>query len=120
MPFAVPARDRARLVGVHPDLVRVVEAAAELCPRPFIVVEGLRSIAPPDGAFYIYADVAHLTDDSLSFCQRLLQDTGVATAPGVDFDPVEGCHFIRFSFAVSTPEIEDALSRLRPWFAALA
>ena len=64
---------------------------------------GLRSIAPPDGAFYIYADVAHLTDDSLSFCQRLLQDTGVATAPGVDFDPVEGRHFIRMSFAVSTP-----------------
>lgn len=81
---------------------------------------GLRKIAPPDGAFYIWADIGHLTNDSVAFCEQLLRDTGVATAPGVDFDPAEGHHFIRFSFAVSTPEIEDALSRLRPWFAALA
>jgi len=81
---------------------------------------GLGAIAPPDGAFYIYADVGHLTDDSLAFCKTLLRDTGVATAPGVDFDPVEGRHFIRLSFAVSTPEIEEALSRLIPWFAARA
>ncbi|WP_374468210.1 aminotransferase class I/II-fold pyridoxal phosphate-dependent enzyme [Phenylobacterium sp.] len=77
---------------------------------------GLAEIAPPDGAFYIYADVSHLTDDSLEFCKRLLRDTGVATASGVDFDPVDGRRFIRFSFAVSTPEIEEALRRLRPWF----
>ena len=79
---------------------------------------GLGAIAPPDGAFYIYADVGHLTDDSLSFCKQLLRDTGVATAPGIDFDPVEGRRFVRFSFAVSTPEIEEALRRLTPWFAA--
>lgn len=79
---------------------------------------GLRKIAPPDGAFYIYADVGHLTDNSLAFCEELLRDTGVATAPGVDFDPVEGKHFVRFSFAVSTPEIEEALRRITPWFAA--
>ena len=78
---------------------------------------GLRKIAPPDGAFYIWADIGHLTDDSLAFCEQLLRDTGVATAPGVDFDPVEGRHFIRFSFAVSTAEIEEALARLTPWFA---
>ncbi|WP_292072607.1 aminotransferase class I/II-fold pyridoxal phosphate-dependent enzyme, partial [Brevundimonas sp. UBA7534] len=58
---------------------------------------GLRRIAPPDGAFYIWADIGHLTDDSLAFCERMLRDTGVATAPGVDFDPVEGRRFIRFS-----------------------
>ncbi|HEX2562006.1 aminotransferase class I/II-fold pyridoxal phosphate-dependent enzyme [Phenylobacterium sp.] len=81
---------------------------------------GLTAIAPPDGAFYIYADIGHLTNDSLAFCERLLRDTGVATAPGVDFDPVEGRRFIRFSFAVSTPEVEEALSRLKPWFAAQA
>ena len=79
---------------------------------------GLREIAPPDGAFYIYASVAHLTDDSLAFCMQLLRDTGVAVASGVDFDPVEGRKFIRISFAVSTPEVEEALERLRPWFAA--
>lgn len=79
---------------------------------------GLKTIAPPDGAFYIWADIGHLTDDSVSFCEQLLRDTGVATAPGVDFDPVEGRTHMRFSFAVSTPEIEDALTRMRPWFSA--
>lgn len=79
---------------------------------------GLGRIAPPDGAFYIYADVSDFTDDSLDFCHQLLEATGVATAPGIDFDPVEGGHFIRFSFAVSTPLIEDAIERMRPWFAA--
>lgn len=79
---------------------------------------GLARIAPPDGAFYIYADVSDFTDDALEFCQQLVLDTGVATAPGIDFDPVDGNHFIRMSFAVSTPEIEEAIRRMIPWFAA--
>lgn len=81
---------------------------------------GLARIAPPDGAFYIYADIGHLTNDSLAFCTRLLEDTGVATAPGVDFDPVEGHRFMRFSFAVSTDRIEQAIARMVPWFAERA
>ncbi|MDE2436862.1 MAG: aminotransferase class I/II-fold pyridoxal phosphate-dependent enzyme [Sphingomonadales bacterium] len=79
---------------------------------------GLGRIAPPDGAFYIYADVSDFTDDSMEFCLALLRDTGIATAPGNDFDPVDGHHFMRFSFAVSTPEVEEAIARMRPWFAA--
>jgi aspartate/methionine/tyrosine aminotransferase len=79
---------------------------------------GLAAIAPPDGAFYIYADIGHLTRDSLAFCEALLRDTGVATAPGIDFDPVDGHRFIRISFAVSTAEVEEALRRIIPWFAA--
>ncbi|MDO9361913.1 MAG: aminotransferase class I/II-fold pyridoxal phosphate-dependent enzyme [Sphingopyxis sp.] len=79
---------------------------------------GLRRIAPPDGAFYIYADVGHLTNDSLAFCEALLRDTGVAVAPGLDFDPVDGNGFVRFSFAVSTPLIEEAIRRIEPWLAA--
>ncbi|BAV64374.1 aminotransferase class I/II-fold pyridoxal phosphate-dependent enzyme [Sphingobium cloacae] len=79
---------------------------------------GLRDIAPPDGAFYIYADVGHLTNDSLSFCRKLLRETGVAAAPGIDFDPADGHRHIRFSFAVSTDRVEDAISRMIPWFAA--
>tara|TARA_R110000782_G_scaffold49622_3_gene107945 strand:+ start:9471 stop:10601 length:1131 start_codon:yes stop_codon:yes gene_type:complete len=81
---------------------------------------GLNRIAPPDGAFYIYADIGHLTNDSLAFCQRLLEDTGVATAPGRDFDPVNGNRHMRFSFAVSTAEVEDALNRITPWFRSVA
>lgn len=79
---------------------------------------GLGRIAPPDGAFYIYADVSDFTDNSLEFCQQLLEDTGVATAPGIDFDPVDGHHFVRFSFAVSTPQIEEAIRRIGPWLAS--
>ena len=81
---------------------------------------GLREIAPPDGAFYVYADVKHLTDDSLAFCKKLLMDTGVATAPGIDFDPEDGRHFIRMSFAVSTPELAEAIARMTPWFTQAA
>lgn len=79
---------------------------------------GLERIAPPDGAFYIYADVSHLTGDSLAFCETLLRDTGVATAPGIDFDPVDGHRFVRFSFAVSTLLVEEAIVRMKPWFGA--
>lgn len=81
---------------------------------------GLRRIAPPDGAFYIYADVGHLTDDSFALCMKLLQDTAVATAPGRDFDPVDGHRFMRLSFAVSTDRIEEACRRMAPWFAEIA
>jgi len=78
---------------------------------------GLKEIAPPDGAFYIWADVGHMTGDSLTFCKDLLRATGVATAPGVDFDPVEGRHFICISFAASTAQVEEAIARMIPWFA---
>jgi len=92
------ARSRARLLAELPRL-------------------GLGGIAPPDGAFYIYADVGHLTDDSLAFCHRLLDETGVAVAPGIDFDPVDGKRFVRFSFAISGAELEQALALLEPWLA---
>ncbi len=77
---------------------------------------GITDIAPSDGAFYIYASIAHLTDDSLSFCKRLLEDTGVATAPGLDFDPDRGGRFIRFSYAVTTDMAREACTRIEAWF----
>jgi aspartate/methionine/tyrosine aminotransferase len=80
---------------------------------------GLSKIAPPDGAFYIYADVSHVTDDSMALAHKLLSDTGIATASGVDFDPVAGNRHLRFSFAVSTPEVLEAVKRIGPWFGAL-
>ena len=77
---------------------------------------GITDIAPSDGAFYIYASIAHLTDDSLSLCKRLLNDTGVATAPGLDFDPDRGGCFIRFSYAVTTDMVREACTRIEAWF----
>ena len=76
---------------------------------------GLGRIAPPDGAFYIWADISSFSDDSMDFCRRLLTDTGVTIAPGVDFDPVQGRHFVRFSFAVSEAETREALDRFSQW-----
>ena len=76
---------------------------------------GIDRLAPADGAFYVYADVGHLTDDSMRLTYELLGETGVAVAPGIDFDPVEGHRYVRFSFAGATAPIEEALERLRPF-----
>jgi aspartate/methionine/tyrosine aminotransferase len=79
---------------------------------------GIHDMAPPDGAFYIYANIGHLTNDSLGFCMRLVDDTGIGLAPGIDFDPANGHRFIRFSFAVSTLEVERAMELFGAWLAA--
>ncbi|GAA0246966.1 pyridoxal phosphate-dependent aminotransferase [Cryptosporangium japonicum] len=76
---------------------------------------GIDRLAPADGAFYVYADVGHLTDDSMRFTYELLGETGVAVAPGIDFDPVEGGRYLRISFAGATAGIEEALERLAPF-----
>jgi aspartate/methionine/tyrosine aminotransferase len=76
---------------------------------------GIDRLAPADGAFYVYADVGHLTDDSMAFCRRLLAETGVATAPGIDFDTAVGNRFVRMSFAGRPEEVAEALDRLEGW-----
>jgi len=70
---------------------------------------GLTRLAPADGAFYIYADVSDYTDDSLSWVRRVLEETGVALASGLDFDTERGHRFARLSFAGDTAEIEQAV-----------
>ncbi len=76
---------------------------------------GIDRLAPADGAFYVYADIAHLTDDSYGWCHRLLTETGVAVAPGIDFDTRRGQEFVRLSFAGSAEEITRGLDRLAGW-----
>jgi len=73
---------------------------------------GLGDLAPADGAFYAYANIAHLTDDSTAWCARLLAETGVALAPGVDFDTVHGGSTVRLSFAGATADVTEALERM--------
>ena len=85
-----------------------------------MLLDGLREIgidrlAPTDGAFYVYADVSDFTADSMVFCSKLLTDTGIAIAPGIDFDPEHGGSFVRLSFAGPTSDIEEALRRLGGW-----
>ena len=74
---------------------------------------GFDRIAPPDGAFYVYADVSHLTGDSRAFAAEILDKAGVAVTPGLDFDPERGHGTLRFSYARSTADIEEGLSRLQ-------
>jgi aspartate/methionine/tyrosine aminotransferase len=76
---------------------------------------GFDRLAPADGAFYLYADVGRLTNDSADFCRRMLAETGVAATPGTDFDPLRGNRYVRFSFAAKTAEIEEAADRLIAW-----
>ncbi|TXN83516.1 aminotransferase class I/II-fold pyridoxal phosphate-dependent enzyme [Methylobacterium sp. WL8] len=78
---------------------------------------GLGRTHPVDGAFYLYADVANLTNDASAFCRRMLDEAGVAATPGLDFDREAGHHHVRFSFAGSEAECREAVRRLRTWLA---
>lgn len=79
---------------------------------------GFGNIAPPDGAFYVYADVSDLTDDSRAFAAEILEKAGVAVTPGLDFDPVRGHQTLRFSYARATVDITEGLARLKAFMAA--
>jgi aspartate/methionine/tyrosine aminotransferase len=76
---------------------------------------GLTDFLPADGAFYLYADVSKFTSDSFAFAGLMLEKTHVAATPGVDFDPVHGRAFIRFSYARSAEEMHEAVARITRW-----
>ncbi len=76
---------------------------------------GIDRLAPPDGAFYVWADVSHLTEDSRALCARWLDELGIAVTPGIDFDPQRGHHFVRFSYARSADDMQRAMERLAGW-----
>jgi aspartate/methionine/tyrosine aminotransferase len=78
---------------------------------------GLDKFLPVDGAFYLYADVSRFSADSFEFAKRMLEETHVAATPGVDFDPVDGKHFIRFCYAGSAAEMHEAVERIGRWLA---
>jgi len=76
---------------------------------------GFDQIAPADGAFFLYCDVSRYTDDSLSFAQQMLEETGVAATSGIDFDAARGNRFMRFSFSGSTELLSEGIDRLSKW-----
>jgi aspartate/methionine/tyrosine aminotransferase len=85
-----------------------------------ILVEGLPragidKFLPVDGAFYLYANVVRFTDDSLDFAKRMLEQAGVAATPGIDFDPRDGRHYVRFSYARSAADMREAVERIGNW-----
>src|SRR5579862_6413737 len=76
---------------------------------------GLTKFLPADGAFYLYADVSDFTSDSFKFASEMLEKANVAATPGVDFDPIHGRQFIRFSYARSAQEMREAVERISQW-----
>jgi aspartate/methionine/tyrosine aminotransferase len=78
---------------------------------------GLDTFLPADGAFYLYADVSKFTSDSLDFAKQMLEKAHVAATPGIDFDPIHGRAFIRFSYARSADDMREAVARITRWLA---
>jgi len=101
--FAAKNELDARVVGYAANRAYLLEHLPRL---------GFEKLAPADGAFYLYADVAHLTNDSPQFCARLLSETGVALTPGTDFDSERGHLGLRFSYAGPMADMEEAVRRL--------
>ncbi|MBM3568932.1 MAG: aminotransferase class I/II-fold pyridoxal phosphate-dependent enzyme [Alphaproteobacteria bacterium] len=116
-PPALSQQAALAALDCRPELDRRVAAYArnralllEALPRA-----GFEIAAPADGAFYIYADIRRLSNDSVAFCKKMLAETGVAATPGVDFDTARGHRYVRFSFAGAEDEIARAAQALRRW-----
>lgn len=97
---AAYARNRALLIDVMPAI-------------------GLDNFAPPDGAFYIYADVSRFTRDSMAFCKRILHEAGVAATPGLDFDLARGAKTLRLSYAGAEADVAEGAARLKAWLSGM-
>ena len=108
---ALAAMDAGEELGINLETYRANRALMlEELPKA-----GFGRIAPPDGAFYIYADVSDRGEDSRVLAERILREAGVSVTPGLDFDPGRGRGTLRFSYARSTEDIAEGLRRLRAW-----
>ena len=111
----------AALVAFEPETLAILEARRkELAQRREYLLQalpelGFRLPVAPDGAFYIYADACAFTQDSLNWCARVLEETGVAITPGVDFGEHEAGSHVRFAFTTRLARLQEAVQRLRDW-----
>jgi len=111
----------AALAAFTPDSMAILEQRrAELEQRRAYLLEALPKLGfnipvAPDGAFYIYADASALTSNSLEFCAELLQDTGVALTPGVDFGDYQALTHVRFAFTTRLERLQEAVARIADW-----
>jgi aspartate/methionine/tyrosine aminotransferase len=102
------------------EAVKHIYEANRLVLLAGLPAAGLDRILPVDGAFYLYADVARFSSDSLAFAKQMLEEAHVAATPGVDFDPINGNRFVRFCYAGATADMHEAVARIGKWLAARA
>ena len=100
------------------EAVKHIYEANRLVLLEGLPAAGLDRILPVDGAFYLYADVARFSSDSFAFAKQMLEEAHVAATPGVDFDPINGNRFVRFCYAGSTADMQEAVARIAKWLAA--
>ncbi len=118
--ISAPTLSQRAAIAAFEDYTEYDQIVAQYARNRQILLDalpgaGLTRFAPADGAFYLYADVSDLTDDSVTFCEDMLNEIGVAATPGVDFDRTNGKKFVRFSFAGSQADVEVAAERLKNW-----
>ncbi|WP_370293566.1 pyridoxal phosphate-dependent aminotransferase [Thalassolituus sp.] len=115
----------AALGAFTPDVMAILEERRQiLAERRDYLLEVLPTLGfnvpvAPEGAFYVYADASRFTDDSLSFCARILRETGVALTPGVDFGEYRAGSHIRFAFTTDLTRLREAIERLGNWLETL-
>jgi len=100
----------ARIAGYAKNRTLLLDAFSRL---------GLEHMAPAEGAFYLYVDVSALTDDSEEFCSAMLDATGVAAVPGIDFDAQDGARYIRLCYSIAQASVRSAIERLEDWLPTL-
>jgi aspartate/methionine/tyrosine aminotransferase len=125
--FAIcpPALSQLAAVAAFDGYAELDANVARYSANRALVLDGLRGIgvdrlAPADGAFYVWADVSQWTSDTMAFSARLLLEAGVAIAPGIDFDPVDGGHYVRMCFAGEADDIARAIELMGGWLARQA
>lgn len=110
----------AALAAFQPEATEIMEGQrVAFAERRDVLVAGLRELGfglplVPEGAFYVYAELPEgVTESSETFCQRLLEEQGVAVTPGTDFGSYQAERFVRFSYANRLPALKEALVRIK-------
>lgn len=108
----------AALAAMRPETVAILEERREAFRErrdflyPALEALGFGLAGKPEGAFYLYADCSGLTDDSFAFCERMLEEAGVAITPGKDFSHHEAQRYLRFAYTTSIERMQLAIDRL--------
>ncbi|HWV76059.1 MAG TPA: aminotransferase class I/II-fold pyridoxal phosphate-dependent enzyme [Isoptericola sp.] len=117
----VAAFSSAGYAAAAENVARYAASRAALLDR--VDELGWRPVAPADGAFYLYGNVAGFRDavggDSVTYCRRLLAEADVAITPGADFDVVAGGDWVRLSFAAAPDVVSRAVDRIVAWHRTL-